>query len=216
MKLHPDIKIVEDNNANEQNYWNATQTHLAAGSGADDIQAFDVSRMGQVTTVLAGRFTDLGTVPESAPVVPLAADLARQQRSLRLRPTASVQEVDLDLRRDSQLARSVLLHRLRILGVGWGELADTGRTTGTFKESWTLEWRPELAVDLVEAGPQGQRHVVARIAVGDGEDVQVVDLRAAGLEVREGALHGGAEADEARLGARRRHDDGGRGTTAPG
>ena len=31
-----------------------------------------------------------GRVPESAPVVPLAADLARQQRSLRLKPTASV------------------------------------------------------------------------------------------------------------------------------
>jgi hypothetical protein len=61
------------------------------------------------------------------------------------------------------------------------------------------------AVDLVEAGAQGQGHVVARIAVGDGEDVEVVDLRAARLEVREGALHGGAEADEARLGARRRH-----------
>jgi cellobiose transport system substrate-binding protein len=63
MKLHPDIKIVEDNNANEQNYWNATQAHLAAGSGADDIQAFDVSRMGQVTTTLASRFTDLSKVP---------------------------------------------------------------------------------------------------------------------------------------------------------
>lgn len=62
-RLHPDIKIVEDNNANEQNYWNATQTHLAAGSGADDIQAFDVSRMGQVTTALAGRFADLSKAP---------------------------------------------------------------------------------------------------------------------------------------------------------
>ena len=61
------------------------------------------------------------------------------------------------------------------------------------------------AVDLVEAGAQRQRHVVARVAVGDGEDVEVVDLRAARLEVREGALHGGAEADEAGLGARRRH-----------
>jgi cellobiose transport system substrate-binding protein len=61
-KLHPNIKIVEDNNANEQNYWNATQAHLATGSGADDIQAFDVSRMGQVTTTLAGRFADLSKV----------------------------------------------------------------------------------------------------------------------------------------------------------
>lgn len=98
---------------------------------------------------------ELGTVPDSAPVVPLAADLARQQRSLRLRPSAAAQQVDLDLRRDSQLARSVLLHRLVLLGIGWGELADTGRTTGTFKESWTLEWRPELAVDLVEASLWG-------------------------------------------------------------
>ncbi|PKH42144.1 hypothetical protein SAMN05192575_107167 [Nocardioides alpinus] len=98
---------------------------------------------------------DLGTVPDSAPVVPLAADLTRQQRSLRLRPTASAQEVDLDLRRESQLARSVLLHRLQLLGVRWGELSDTGRTTGTFKESWTVEWRPELAVDLVEASVWG-------------------------------------------------------------
>ncbi|MFC1419106.1 ABC transporter substrate-binding protein [Streptacidiphilus cavernicola] len=62
MKLHPNIKIVEDNNSNEQNYWNATQQHIAAGSGADDIQAFDVSRMGQVTTTLAGDFEDLSKV----------------------------------------------------------------------------------------------------------------------------------------------------------
>ena len=27
----------------------------------------------------------------------------------------------------------------------------TGRTTGTFKEQWELVWRPELAIDLVEA-----------------------------------------------------------------
>ncbi|CAA9404619.1 MAG: FIG01121542: hypothetical protein [uncultured Nocardioides sp.] len=98
---------------------------------------------------------ELGSVPDSAPVVPLAADLARQQRSLRLKPSASVQEVDLDLRRPAQLDRSVLLHRLAILGVPWGVPADTGRTTGTFKESWRLEWRPELAVDLVEAGVWG-------------------------------------------------------------
>lgn len=107
---------------------------------------------------------ELGSVPESAPVVPLAADLARQQRSLRLKPSATAQQVDLDLRRDNQLARSVLLHRLALLGVPWGELAETGRTTGTFKESWTLEWRPELAVDLVEAGVWGTTIAVAAAA----------------------------------------------------
>jgi cellobiose transport system substrate-binding protein len=63
MRLHPNIKIVENNIANEQSYWSAAQAHLAAGSGADDIQAFDVSRMGQVTTTLRRKFTDLARVP---------------------------------------------------------------------------------------------------------------------------------------------------------
>lgn len=44
-----------------------------------------------------------------------------------------------------------LLHRLSALGVGWGTPTTTGRTTGTFKEQWELVWRPELAIDLVEA-----------------------------------------------------------------
>ena len=119
---------------------------------------------------------ELGSVPASAPVVPLAADLTRQQRSLRLKPTASAQQVDLDLRRESQLARSVLLHRLQLLGVPWGELADAGRTTGTFKESWTLEWRPELAVDLVEAGIWGTTIAAAAAARAADRAVRSADL----------------------------------------
>ena len=53
------------------------------------------------------------------------------------------------------------------------------------------------AVELVEHGAQRQRHVVARVAVGDREDVEVVDLVAARLELRERTLDDGAEADEA-------------------
>lgn len=97
----------------------------------------------------------LGRVPSSTPMVPLAADLARQQRSLRLKPSAAATTVQLDLRREAQLARSVLLHRLLILDVPWGQLVDAGRTTGTFKEAWQLEWQPELAVCLIEASLWG-------------------------------------------------------------
>lgn len=119
---------------------------------------------------------ELGSVPDSAPVVPLAADLARQQRSLRLKPTASVQQLDVDLRRESQLSRSVLLHRLGLLGIGWGELSETGRTTGTFKESWTLEWRPELAVDLVEASVWGTTIAAAASARAADRAERAADL----------------------------------------
>jgi hypothetical protein len=48
-----------------------------------------------------------------------------------------------------------LLHRLALLGVRWGVQGETGRTTGTFKEVWTLHWQPELAVAVVDASRYG-------------------------------------------------------------
>nr|WP_255954229.1 DUF5682 family protein [Streptomyces sp. ODS25] len=98
----------------------------------------------------------LGEVPENAPAVPLQRDLARQQRALRLKPAAAERELDLDLRRDTDAARSRLLHRLRLLGVPWGEPAVSARgSTGTFRETWRLCWEPELSVRVAEAGVWG-------------------------------------------------------------
>lgn len=98
---------------------------------------------------------ELGNVPESVPTLPLAADLAATQRRLRWKPSAMEEVLTLDLRKPNQLARSVLLHRLALLGVGWGAQTETGRTTGTFKEVWTLQWQPELAIAVVEASRYG-------------------------------------------------------------
>jgi hypothetical protein len=119
---------------------------------------------------------ELGHVPESTPMVPLAADLAKQQKSLRLKASASATVVELDLRRESQLARSVLLHRLALLGIDWGEPVDTGRTTGTFKEAWQLEWHPELAVALIEASLYGNTVESAATAKVAEEAGQATDL----------------------------------------
>ena len=52
-------------------------------------------------------------------------------------------------------------------------------------------------VELVEHGAQRERHVVPGVAVGDREDVEVVDLLAASFELAEGALDDGAEAEKA-------------------
>jgi hypothetical protein len=113
-------------------------------------------------SLVVGR--ELGAVPERAPMVPLAADLERQQRAVRLKPAATSQTIVVDLRRESQRARSVLLHRLRLLGVDWGTEADAGGTTGTFKEAWELEWHPELAVAVIEAGLFGTTVAAAAAA----------------------------------------------------
>ncbi|WP_051716936.1 DUF5682 family protein [Streptomyces sp. NRRL F-5727] len=98
----------------------------------------------------------LGEVPAAAPAVPLQRDLDRLQRSLRLKPEAEERTLDLDLRGATDAARSRLLHRLRLLGVDWGEpTAGRTGTTGTFRESWRLRWQPELHVRVAEAGVWG-------------------------------------------------------------
>jgi len=107
---------------------------------------------------------DLGSVPDDTPMVPLARDLAATQRRLRFRPEAAAKEVELDLRNDTHRQRSQLLHRLAILGVDWGQPADTGRTGGTFKEVWVLRWHPAFEVALVEASAAGTTIEAAAVA----------------------------------------------------
>lgn len=97
----------------------------------------------------------LGEVPSETPAVPLARDVAATQRRLRLPPQALARDLDLDLRKATDLERSRLLHRLRLLGVQWGTSRDQRSGKGTFWESWQLSWRPEFAVDLIVAGAYG-------------------------------------------------------------
>ena len=107
---------------------------------------------------------DLGSVPDDTPMVPLARDLAAAQRRLRFRPEAAAKTVELDLRNDTHRQRSQLLHRLAILGIDWGEPADAGRTRGTFKEVWVLQWHPAFEVALVEASAAGTTIETAAVA----------------------------------------------------
>ncbi|AEV87579.1 hypothetical protein ACWT_6567 [Actinoplanes sp. SE50] len=106
----------------------------------------------------------LGSVPDEMPAVPLARDLAAQQRSLRLKPEATERELRLDLRKEIDLRRSRLLHRLRTLAVPWGEPAPGRRGTGTFREEWVLRWQPEFAVRLVEGSMWGTTVAAAATA----------------------------------------------------
>ncbi|MFC3602964.1 DUF5682 family protein [Deinococcus soli (ex Cha et al. 2016)] len=97
----------------------------------------------------------LGAVPDGVPTVPLARDVARQQKSLRLKVLPEKLDLELDLRSDNDLARSVLFHRLNLLGVPWAKPRGSGGL-GTFREGWQVRWRPEFSVRLVEASRLGQ------------------------------------------------------------
>ncbi|HEY2947883.1 MAG TPA: DUF5682 family protein [Micromonosporaceae bacterium] len=97
----------------------------------------------------------LGAVPVGTPGVPIERDVAAAQRRLRLPPDPQPRDIDLDLRREIDLERSRLLHRLGLLGVDWGVALEGRRGRGTFWESWRLRWEPEFVVDLVEASAYG-------------------------------------------------------------
>jgi hypothetical protein len=96
----------------------------------------------------------LGGVPSDAPQVPLQRDFQKETKRLRLRPEALDRTLELDLRKPNDLDRSLLLHRLRLLRVAWGEPA-SARGKGTFKEAWKLRWDPESELALIENAPWG-------------------------------------------------------------
>ncbi|MFJ3984591.1 DUF5682 family protein [Streptomyces fungicidicus] len=118
----------------------------------------------------------LGEVPATAPAVPLQRDLARLQRRLRLKPEAAQRELELDLRKETDAGRGELLHRLRLLGVGWGEPVVSRGGTGTFRETWRLSWEPELSVRVAEAGVWGTTVAAAATARAEADAIAARDL----------------------------------------
>lgn len=97
----------------------------------------------------------IGEVPDDAPQVPLARDVAAQQRKVRLKPSADAQTVELDVRTPNGRNRSVLLHRMRALGVSWGSVEEGRGSSGTFRETWGLRWEPELTIRVIELSAHG-------------------------------------------------------------
>lgn len=107
----------------------------------------------------------LGSVPATVPTVPLQRDLEAQQKRLRLKAETLSRTIDLDLRNDNDLQRSHLLHRLRLLGIGWGTLSRSGRSSrGTFHEVWELAWDPHYEIELIIASRYGHTLEMAATA----------------------------------------------------
>lgn len=96
----------------------------------------------------------IGEVPTEIPKPPLQVDIEKQQKRLRLPPTADFKDYTLDLRKDTDLERSIFLHRLQLLEIKWGFRSDVSGK-GTFKEQWRLQWDPAFSIDIIEKGNQG-------------------------------------------------------------
>lgn len=112
----------------------------------------------------------MGIVPKNIPVPPLQKDIEKEVKSLRLTKyyqvtgeaklgaNAKDPEGGLDLRDEHQRKQSFFLRRLNIIGVQWGVLSQSKtqhRKQGSFKEYWTMAWKPDFALLIIEAGMWG-------------------------------------------------------------
>lgn len=121
----------------------------------------------------------LGEVPPGQPATPLQQDLAQQQKALRLKPEPSRKPLSLDLRQETHLLRSHLLHRLRLLGINWGQPQRvSGGKAGTFHEEWELEWPPEMPLAVLDAGRWGNTVLAAAAARATAQAAEATTLAA--------------------------------------
>ncbi|MCC2958798.1 DUF5682 family protein [Massilia sp. IC2-477] len=144
----------------------------------------------------------LGDVPADVPTVPLVQDVQALQKRLRLPVRADTTDLDLDLRQGAHLEKSVLLHRLAMIGVQWGRRQQAQGKTGTFHELWRLAWEPEFSIQLIEASVWGatlEQAATARAIERGARAESLPELTALMEEILLADLQGAVEAVMARI-----------------
>lgn len=111
--------------------------------------------------------TKIGLLPEGTVCTSVQEDFMRQLKELKLERfrSAKGEELELDLRENIRvkseksaflgLNRSFFLHRLRVLGINFGEKLQRYQENATWAELWKLQWSPETEIEIVEASLNG-------------------------------------------------------------
>jgi len=97
----------------------------------------------------------LGAIPADAPMLPLPQDVKQLQKRLRMPVRADHTELELDVRQEAHLEKSIFLHRLALLGIPWGRNQAVRGKSGSFHEAWVLQWEPEFELKLIEGNVWG-------------------------------------------------------------
>jgi hypothetical protein len=97
----------------------------------------------------------LGKVPDETPAVPLAQDLKREQKRLRFPPEAT-QNISTSTCASRTTSTQPAAASIEFAGRRVGkQQRQRGLQKGTFHELWSVQWQPEFAVALIEAGVWG-------------------------------------------------------------
>ncbi len=138
--------------------------------------------------------TEIGEVPAGIPQVPLQKDLENRIRALRLSKwfkSAYPETKELDLRKPSHLDTSRLLHQLNILEIRWGTPVEASESRlGSSREHWRLEWQPDFAIKVIEAGMWGNTVYDAATLYIQKRAAETDQLSALVLLAREALLAG--------------------------
>ncbi len=111
----------------------------------------------------------IGQVANDIPLVPIQEDLEKypsiKNKNGQLHKTYTSKEdsrLELNIRVDSNLNASLLLHRLNILDIPWGKMAKVATNKkGSFHEVWELKWEVTFPILIIEAGMWGNTIVQA-------------------------------------------------------
>lgn len=117
--------------------------------------------------------TAMGALPEGVSQTPVQEDLNNELARLKLAAYKSpvAQELSLDLRENLRvkssaaafldLNRSILLHRLAVLGIDFAKKMDVSQDSASWAEKWVLRWSPETEIQVVEANLKGETLEIA-------------------------------------------------------
>ncbi len=117
--------------------------------------------------------TAIGKLPEGVGQTPVQEDVNLELKRLKLTQykSAVAQELSLDLRENLKvksqeaafidLNRSVFLHRLQLLNIRFATPIRISQDSATWAEKWTLQWTPEVEIEIVEANLKGETLEIA-------------------------------------------------------
>ncbi len=118
----------------------------------------------------------LGEVPANLATLPFQQDLEASIKKLKMERSPKRQAINahlkdakkhkyIDIRDKNNLQKSQLLWRLLLLNIPWGIATEVkNKTKGSFHEYWDLQWLPEYALRVIEAGTWGNTVEDATVA----------------------------------------------------
>lgn len=117
--------------------------------------------------------TAIGNLAEGVSQTPIQDDLNRLLKRYKLEKykTTIANDLALDLRENRRVSseeaayldlnRSILFHRLTLLGIAFAKIQRSSQESATWGEHWVIQWSPEVEIQVVESTLLGETVEVA-------------------------------------------------------